>query len=188
MLTIDSLSRKQFFRKLPRTKDYINSIDTQKFSVFDFKLHQIMGDNSLPNVWPIWTGTTLSRAMVAKKNENRVTDGDLTNGDGIWHYLRENGWVTMLGQEFCDIYFADGLGKRPKVDHLLNQFWCAAEKLSGFDDLGTFQRCIGNENSHYYLVDYVDQFLRGYKGLNKFAFVQTLAGHERTGTVMATLD
>ena len=38
------------------------------------------------------------------------------------------------------------------------------------------------------MIDYVTQFLNNYKGLNKFAFVQSLAGHEDTGTIIATLD
>jgi hypothetical protein len=47
---------------------------------------------------------------------------------------------------------------------------------------------VGNENSHRYIIDYVNQFLRNYKGLNKFAFMQSLTGHEDSGTVIATLD
>ena len=60
----------------------------------------------------------------------------------------------MFGTEFCDNYFSDGIGRKPDVDHILTKFWCAAERLSGYHDLGSFQRCVGKENSHYYLMNY----------------------------------
>lgn len=55
-------------------------------------------------------------------------------------------------------------------------------------DRGTFQRCVGTENSHKYMLDYVVQYVNHYAGLNKWAHVQSLAGHESTGTVVETLD
>ena len=38
----------------------------------------------------------------------------------------------MFLAEFCDDYFAQGIGQRPQVDHLSQRFWCAAESLSGY--------------------------------------------------------
>jgi hypothetical protein len=39
ILTIDSLSRKQFYRKLPKTRDYLNSLSDEEFKVYDYKIH-----------------------------------------------------------------------------------------------------------------------------------------------------
>lgn len=132
MLTFDSLSRKHFYRKLPHTKDYLNSIDPLKFRVFDFKIHNVMGDNSLPNMYPIWTGNSMREVGSEKKHTNKKRVEDLIGEDAIWHYLKQRGWTTLFGTEFCDYYFAYTTGRKPDVDHLMAKFWCAAEKLSGY--------------------------------------------------------
>jgi len=54
--------------------------------------------------------------------------------------------------------------------------------------LGKFQRCIGNKNSHWYSLNYTLDFVHAYTGLNKWAHVMSLAGHEDSGTVVETLD
>jgi hypothetical protein len=134
MLTMDSVSRKQFYRKLPLTHQLLASVDPALFKVFDFKLHNVIGDNSLPNVYPVFTGKPLG---TYDKNYNRIQDADMLGEDSIWSYLKEKvrlrqGWTTLLGAEFCDNYFSDGFGKKPDVDHLMTKFWCGAERFSGF--------------------------------------------------------
>lgn len=55
MLTIDSYSRRHFFRKLPKTVDYLNSLNNASdFSVFDFKIHNLFGATSVDNILPIF--------------------------------------------------------------------------------------------------------------------------------------
>lgn len=54
--------------------------------------------------------------------------------------------------------------------------------------MGKFQRCIGNKNSHWYSLNYTLDFVHAYTGLNKWAHVMSLAGHEDSGTVVETLD
>ncbi len=39
VLTVDSLSRKQFYRKLPKTRDYLNSLSDEDSKVYDYKIH-----------------------------------------------------------------------------------------------------------------------------------------------------
>ena len=82
-----------------------------------------MGDNSIPNVYPVWVGEGIPSSLIRKKTENRFKMEDLSKGKAIWHNMRKEGWISMLGAEFCDIYFADGIGKIPEVDHLISQFW-----------------------------------------------------------------
>ena len=55
-------------------------------------------------------------------------------------------------------------------------------------DRGPFQRCIGNRNSHFYSLNYTLDFVHAYQGVNKWAHVMSLAGHEDSGTVAETLD
>ena len=58
-LTLDSMSRRHTFRKTPQIIDYLNSLNfdpESNYSVFDFKLHNILGSNSIANQIPIFGG------------------------------------------------------------------------------------------------------------------------------------
>lgn len=55
MLVIDSVSRRNFYRKLPKSVNYLNSLP-DNISVFDFKLHHILGQNSPASYMPTFYG------------------------------------------------------------------------------------------------------------------------------------
>lgn len=55
VLTIDSYSRRHFFRKLPKTVDFLNNLDSS-FVAFDFKLHNEFGESSIQNMVPVFSG------------------------------------------------------------------------------------------------------------------------------------
>ena len=55
MLTIDSFSRRHFYRKLPKTVKMFNK-GIGDFSIFDFKLHNVVGQSSVENIVPIFSG------------------------------------------------------------------------------------------------------------------------------------
>ena len=188
MLVFDSISRKHFYRKLPNTAKFLNSVDPDKFRISDYKIQNVMGDNSMPNVYPVWTGKSLPPLSKEQIWTRRYQNEDLIENRAIWTYLREKGFVTLFTAEFCDHYFSMAIGRKPSVDHLQTLFWCAAERLTGFNDCGKFQRCVGNRNSHYHMLNYTYQFIQNYEGVNKWAHIMSLPGHEDTGTVIETLD
>ena len=53
---VDSLSRNHFYRNFPKTIEYLNTLENPPFSLFDFKINNVMGNNSPPNVIPWLTG------------------------------------------------------------------------------------------------------------------------------------
>ena len=55
ILTIDSFSRRHFYRKLPKTVKMFNR-GIKDFSIFDFKLHNVVGQSSIENIVPIFSG------------------------------------------------------------------------------------------------------------------------------------
>ena len=187
-LSIDSLSRKLFYRRLPKTKEYLNSLNPDEYRVFDFKISNIIGDNSIPNVFSILTGYTLGNTPKTIKYVNAQEEQDLIKQSSIWTIMKEKGWATMFATEFCSNYFSYEIGRKPSVDHISCMFWCAAEKLSQFKDTGETQRCIGNKNSHYYILNYTLQYIENYQGINKWAHIMTLPAHEDSGTVISSLD
>lgn len=188
MISVDSMSRKHFYRKMPITLEFLRSLDKEKHRVFDFKIHNIIGDNSIPNVYGVMTGSSYPFENNKKKHENAQIEDDLIKKEAIWTYLRSKGWVTFFGAEFCDDYFSYGIGRKPSVDHLSAKFWCAAEVLSGYEDKAEKQRCIGAYNSHFYMLNYTYQFLQEYEGVNKWAHIMILPAHEDSGTVISSLD
>ena len=188
MISLDSMSRSHFHRRLPITRKFLQSLSTDAFRIHDFKIHNIVGDNSIPNVYGILTGKPMPYYSSTRRFQNSEMEKDLIKQDAIWTYLKKRGWATLFGTEFCDSYFSIILGRKPEVDHLLGRFWCAAEALSGFEDKLQDQRCIGNKNSHYYMLNYTLQYVKNYQGINKWGHVMILPAHEDSGTVVSTLD
>jgi hypothetical protein len=49
-IVVDSFSRRHFYRKLPDTVQYLNSLNQDSdYRVFDFKLQNIRGKDSINN-------------------------------------------------------------------------------------------------------------------------------------------
>lgn len=80
------------------------------------------------------------------------------------------------------------MGETLNVDHIMSSFWCAAKKFSGFWDIAKDRRCIGQEFSHRYLLQYGLEFTQRYAGLNQWIYLDSLTAHEDTGTVIRTMD
>ena len=57
-LTIDSYSRRHFYRKLPETVSYLSSLKNSSYSVFDFKLHNVYGSSSIDNMFPVFSSNS----------------------------------------------------------------------------------------------------------------------------------
>lgn len=57
MMVLDSFSRRHFFQKLPLTLAFFEELNAgSEFAVFDFKLHNVIGDGSADNTIPIFKG------------------------------------------------------------------------------------------------------------------------------------
>ena len=125
-MTVDSFSRRHFFRKMKKTVSLLNSLNAnQTYQAFDFKLHNLKGGNSIENMVPI-LGTKLE-----KNWDESVEDKDVLAEDAIWNILRSMGFVTIMGLESCELQFTQALGEHPQVDHLIRSFYCLAAKALG---------------------------------------------------------
>lgn len=186
MLTVDSASRRQFYRKLPKTVAFLNALQ-KSYSVTDFKLHNVIGDNSVFNQIPLFTGTQI---IHKRRQGNSFFKGDALQSKSLYRYLKDKGYVTLLGLEFCHHYFIEYLGDKPDFDHLMGNFWCGAMKYSGyhFEKMSSGLRCIGAEFSHSYLLNYLLQFTSSYAEVNQFIYAHITTGHESTGQQLQTLD
>ena len=193
ILTIDSASRRHFYRKFPKTIEFLESLNKQKFHVADFLVHNIIGDNSVRNQVPLLTGVprvALRSVKELEGTQESLYPGDNLGASSLLKYAGDRGFATMLSFEFCHQYFASYIGSRPNVHHLIANFWCGAKKYAGFNFeksvLG--QRCLGPQMSHYWMLEYIRQFTREYEGLNQLIYTHITTGHEATGTQIQTLD
>lgn len=185
---LDSISRSSFFRRLPKTVDLINSLNRSLFKVYDFKIHSVLADNTLPNLYPLWAGKNYRPESQKKQNWNKKQDKDLIYDFSLWKFLKEQGWVTFFQVEFCKNYFTVGVGKKPEVDHLFGQFWCGAKELLGYSEVSSKPRCVGGKYAHQVSFEYLKQYINSYPGLNKWAHLGSLSAHESSGSLIDTYD
>lgn len=188
MLVLDSMSRRHFFRKLPKMIDFLNSLNhnSSDFWAFDFKLHNIIGPNSVANQVPIFGG---------KENYADSFEGDQNvdhlGSNALWNVLREKGYVNFFGFESCDFYFPKSLGRKPNFDYSVNPFFCAIYKYTDFKldkDAILKQRCLGPFMSHRYPLNYTKEFIDMNLGVNMFLYLHLNGGHEGSGLHAETMD
>jgi len=193
LLTVDSASRRHFYRKLPKTVEFLKSLNGQKYHIADFLIHNVIGDNSARNQVPVLSGSARITPTSIKELEGTQEaffHGDSIGPRSLLKYANDRGFVTMLSFEFCHQYFASYIGDRPDAHHVMANFWCGAKKYAGFNFeksvLG--QRCVGPHMSHHWMLEYIKQFTEAYKGLNQFIYTHLTTGHEASGTQIQTLD
>lgn len=183
-ISVDSYSRRHFYRKMKSTVQILNTLNSHgRYGVFDFKLHNIMGQGSPENMVPMFSNQTLQGFDTPPR-------GDVLGDTSLWALLKKSGYVTMLGFEDCDKHFPDYLGDQLNVDHLIRSFYCGTQKYCGVNMhlVNTDQRCIGPHMSHYYALNYTQTFTRLYSGANQFVYLHLDAAHEPSGQHAVTLD
>lgn len=155
IVTIDSMSRLNFIRQLPRTYRVL----TQVLNATVFKGMTKTGDNTFPNMIPFLTGKILERATY-------YDDFPLA-----WKNFSENGYVTMFNEDFPYLslfnYLASGF-KKPPTDLYVHPFWLAVENVDNFES--SDWRCFANTPKHIYFLDYIKQFAARMKEFRYFAF------------------
>ena len=187
-LTLDSLSRRHSFRKIPSVIDFLNSLNLNNtdYSVFDYKLHNVLGPDSISNQVPIFGGLDSFKPEFSG-NQNIDNLGNTS----LWHILREKGYVSLFGLENCDNYFPSSIGRIPKVDYAVGPFYCAVQKYTSmsFDkEYALTQRCLGGHQTHYYILNYTQTMMDMNRGTNMWLYLHLNAAHEATGLHAATLN
>lgn len=188
-LTLDSMSRRHMFRKTPKIINFLNTLNSNTssgFSSFDFKLHNILGPDSISNQVPIFGGLDkFSSDFPGNQNIDRLGDS------ALWNILREKGYISFLGLENCDNYFPGALGRNPQVDYSVNPFYCAVQKYTPtrFDkDYELVQRCLGGHQTHWYILNYTRTVAELNKGVNMLLYIHLNSAHESSGQHAETMN
>ena len=180
MITLDSVSRRSFYRKMPETVKFLQNMTG--FQTFDFKIHNVMGEYSANNIMPQLLGD------VPYKLHWDIPKEDLYKDRAIWSYARSKNFTTLFIEEGCTNDLARYLGKELNVDHIGTSFWCAARRFNDFENNSQKQRCIGLHNSHSYVYNYIQEFSENYADYNQWVFTHINTAHESSGLLISTMD
>jgi hypothetical protein len=188
-LFIDSLSRDNFRRKLPKTKLWLerfyNKQNTQARVYQFFKYHAIASWTFI-NMVPVTFG---------------VDGSHQGNPVHSVRYYKEKGFVTGQGHNYCGREFYDlEPGNVEKFqfesfDHEANLLGCdpnysvPGHPFAIFNGpYGMKRRCLYGKDTSWYVFDYGKKFWKSYKDQPKYLRLAFLDAHEGTGEVVKYMD
>lgn len=124
ILGIDSVSRLNFYRTMPKTAKYL-----RETGWIGLKGYNKIGDNTFPNLMAILTGQSSQQAYSRCKP---TVAYKLDNCPFLWHNFRNAGYVTAYGEDETMLntfnYLKVGFVK-PPTDYYLRPYMLASERL-----------------------------------------------------------
>lgn len=124
ILGIDSISRLNFYRTMPKTEKYL-----RETGWIGLKGYNKIGDNTFPNLMAILTGQNSQQAYSRCKP---TVAYKLDNCPFLWHNFRNVGYVTAYGEDETMLntfnYLKVGFVE-PPTDYYLRPYMLASERL-----------------------------------------------------------
>lgn len=158
MIGIDSISRINLIRAMPKTAQYL--YDNEWFEMSGYNK---MGDNTFPNLMAILTGYNETVAF-SKCSPRKV--GALDRCPFMWKAFREHGYVTAYAEDESSIntfnYLKEGFEK-PPVDYYLRPFLISAEHNLPIKNKSGLIFCLGYQHSADYIYDYALELATRYR-------------------------
>ncbi|XP_069700320.1 uncharacterized protein [Periplaneta americana] len=173
---LDSMSRLNFMRQLPRTYHFITNV----LDAVVFKGMTKTGDNTFPNMMAFLAGKNVH---VRNKESGKLSVHKPSYFDDIplvWDSFKTNGYTTMYDEDCPGLtifnFGAWGFKKTP-TDYYARPFWLAMDSIKNFKSRDS--RCYGNTPKHMYLLKYLKEFVTKMKDHRYFAFAfLTLLSHD----------
>jgi hypothetical protein len=191
ILYIDSISREQMFRSLPKTMEFIekyyikNKKKEKEFNTYQFLKYQNFAALTRVNAFPMFYGTSFS--------EN--------NRNFFAKYYKQNGFIAAQTNDYCGKEFF-GLNKSVALTVDTNEF--DHENVALFCDpnystpnffftieKGPYsprRRCLYGKDVYEYVFEYSTKFLETYKNEKKILRMGFNDAHESTGEVIRYMD
>ncbi|XP_012282730.1 uncharacterized protein LOC105700962 [Orussus abietinus] len=168
MLGIDSVSRLNFRRTMPRTERHMS-----RTGWIPIQGYNKMGDNTFPNLMAILTGQDSQQAYGNCKPKELY---GLDNCSLIWYNFRDAGYVTAYGEDETSLstfnYLKVGF-VQPPTDYYLRPYMIASEKLLSSKKRFNAKYCTGPEVSAERILDYALEFAKTFLGVPYFGFFWT---------------
>lgn len=194
LILFESLSRGSFYHSLESTINFLNSeiINSADFVAYDFFNTHSQDSDKISNLLPLLLGANVSTHSSRIRSVNKsmtVQDfEDIQRAYSIWSHFENFGFVTYLGFDSVWGLLKDHIGNTVTTDHSLLEFWHVARQVFGYSDYSPKQRCLGGKNAHRHLLDHMLDFVKAYKGHNKFSISHTGMPAEASGKVVYSLD
>ncbi|XP_023174013.2 uncharacterized protein LOC111601590 [Drosophila hydei] len=157
MIGIDSISRVNLIRAMPKTAQYLYDNDW-----FELAGYNKIDDNTFPNIMALMVGYNLSTAM---KHCSPYTINGLDKCDFLWKLFQRHGYVTAYGEDAIKINTFNFMKKgfqQPPVDHYLRPYLYAAEKQLGGNIVNYLPHCVGFETEAKTVYNYALEFAKRY--------------------------
>ncbi|XP_071502908.1 uncharacterized protein [Diadema antillarum] len=159
MLAIDSTSKMNFIRHMPKSLSFLEE-DPQTVV---FNSYNIVGQATAGNMIPMLTGKYEDELPLIRKNlyanASFVDDYPL-----VWKEFENAGYVTMFAEDRPDISMFNnkftGFKKQP-TDHYMRTFWRAV-------DVHRRGLCVGSDFQHKIMLDYMKDYVTSYPDNLKF--------------------
>lgn len=196
VLFLDSTSRHQFHRMLPRTRAAIESlVTTQGSRVFEMFRYHTVGLNTGPNTLAMWAGLSAHNTIEPSAGP-------------IWEQFERAGYTAGRIDPMCqdwDAYYlqssfgpsADSLITTPRISHESIAWSCLppylpVSKEANGNFAGAYSltaRCLSDSHVGWHTLDIANDFIRQYNNRAPFYLHATfMEAHEGSGAVLATLD
>ncbi|ORX57272.1 DUF229-domain-containing protein [Piromyces finnis] len=184
IMYFDAVSRRQFFRNLPKTVKKLESLHNSGITHLNqFFRYGIIGFNTRRNSLGLFTGLQLNKDQ---------------RGIPIWEEYRNRGYVAGVADDLCEDW--DTIYNNHttvNLDHELLAPFCLPEYherngLAYGNFKGPFslrRRCITGQYVHNYALSYTKEFIDLYDGTNPWVFRSSyIEGHESTSEVLGLMD
>ena len=193
MIYIDALSREQFFKTLPKTREileeyyYDNKNKKSKVTSYQFLKYVNFGGWTDVNVVPLMYGTNvLKKGIHISKFYNQ--NGYITANIGNFcckSFFPIYGWNNYYTNGFYFDYELTSLFCDPNVN---NPNDCFSDRNKKFGFYSNYRNCLYGKDSCEYVFEYGLKFLEIYKEENKFIRLWFNDAHESTQEVIKYLD
>lgn len=186
LFMIDSLSRQQTMRQLPKTYTFLHTT----LKAIAMKGYMKIGDNTFPNLASVLTGANplkKPQPFSPDEQENKPLDP----WPFVWKLYSQKGYRTMYSEDKPSLnafhYEHSGFVHHP-TDHYLRPFWLAVE--SSFNHHISSPLCYCNRPKHLIQMDYVKEFINASTHNTPFWGLTFLteASHDHIGTIGALDD
>ncbi|XP_029343943.1 uncharacterized protein LOC103308741 isoform X1 [Acyrthosiphon pisum] len=149
LLGLDSVSRMNFHRQMPKTSAFLSEIGT-----VEMKGYNKVEDNTFPNVVPALTGMSIEELKINCWPEN---DNFFDKCHFVWDDYKNANFSTIFAEDSTIIgtfnYFKSGFFKQP-TDHYLRPILNHAENSIGHTLILNTLGCYGTRLAMSMILDY----------------------------------
>ncbi|XP_033126973.1 uncharacterized protein LOC117124760 [Anneissia japonica] len=159
MLGVDSTSRLNFIRKMPKSYRYLTEI----LGSVVLKGYNIVGDATNGALTPMLTGKHEKELPEVRKSFSNSTKVDVY--PFVWKDFKKAGYATLFAEDSPAIsaynWRLNGFDAQP-TDHYMRTFWQEV-RVEGL--------CLGPKSVHEVMLDYMQDFMFDYKSIHHFGFM-----------------